>query len=305
MVSLRFHAISIGAVFLALAVGVVLGASGVSDRLLSAVVRESEDLDGQVLALTAERDALAGAQRGSEEFAARVGPAAVRGLLQDRTVTLVTAGADPADRAAVLDLVGAAGAVVSGEVALTPATGDPARADQLRELAAQLLPAGAQLPAATDTGSLVGGLLGGVLTGPGGGPEAAEPVLTGLATAGFVSPGPPPARADLLLVLTGGALPGVDGGEAAAVTARLAAQLDRSGGGGAVLAGRTGSADSTGAVGVARADPTITAGLSTVDDVQTGSGRVSAVLALREQLDGRAGRYGSAVTAADGAAPTA
>ncbi|WP_214408000.1 copper transporter, partial [Pseudonocardia lacus] len=116
--------------------------------------------------------------------------------------------------------------------------------------------------------------------------------------------GPPPARADLVLVLTGGALEGVDGGEAAAVIARLAAQLDRAGAG-AVLAGRGGSADSTGAVGVARADPAITAGLSTVDDVHTGAGRVSTVLALREQLDGRAGRYGAAVTAADGASPTA
>ncbi len=70
-----------------------------------------------------------------------------------------------------------------------------------------------------------------------------------------------------------------------------------------MLAGRAGSADATGAVGVARADPAITADLSTVDDVQTGSGQVSAVLALREQVDGRSGRYGTAVTAADGAAP--
>jgi hypothetical protein len=70
-----------------------------------------------------------------------------------------------------------------------------------------------------------------------------------------------------------------------------------------VLAGRAGSADATGAVGVARADPAITADLSTVDDVQSGSGQVSAVLALREQVDGRSGRYGTAVTAADGVAP--
>ncbi|WP_214407505.1 copper transporter, partial [Pseudonocardia lacus] len=191
MISLRYHAVSIGAVFLALAVGVLLGASGVSDRVLSAAVSESEDLDGQVQRLTAERDVLAGSQRGAEEFAARIGPAAVRGLLEGKAVTLLTSGADQADRAAVLDLIGTAGAVVAGEVALTPAVGDPARSDQLRELAAQLLPAGAQLPAATDTGSLVGGLLGGVLSGPGAGQEAAEPVLAGLATAGFVAPGPP------------------------------------------------------------------------------------------------------------------
>jgi len=39
--------------------------------------------------------------------------------------------------------------------------------------------------------------------------------------------------------------------------------------------------------------------------VQAGSGRVAAVLALREQADGRAGRYGTGTGAADGAAPAA
>jgi outer membrane murein-binding lipoprotein Lpp len=299
VISLRHHAISIGAVFLALAVGVLLGAGGVSDRLLSSVTGRAAALQEQVGTLTAERDALAASGRAAEEFAARVGPAAVRGLLDGRTVALVTSGADPADRDALVQLVGQAGATVTGEVVLTPAVGDPARADQLRGLTGSLLPTGAQLPAAADTGSLLGGLLGGALRGPG-----ADAVLGGLAAAGFVAPGPVPPPAELVLVVTGGALAGVDAGDAAAVLARLSAQLDRTGPG-AVLVGRAGSADATGAVGVARADPALTAGMSTVDDVHTGSGRISAVLALREQLDGRAGRYGTAVTAADGAAPAA
>ncbi len=166
VISLRYHAVSIAAVFLALAVGVVLGAGGVSDRLLSAATRQADGLDGQVQTLTAERDGLLAAQRGADEFAARIGPAAVRGLLAGKKVAFVSVGADPADRDALGKLLGDAGATVSGELALTPAVGDPARADQLRELTSQLLPTGAQLPAASDTGSLVGGLLGGVLLGP-------------------------------------------------------------------------------------------------------------------------------------------
>lgn len=305
MISLRYHAVSIAAVFLALAVGVVLGASGVSDRLLGAVATKADDLGGRVQQLTAERDALAASQRASDEFAQRIGPAAVRGVLQGQTVVLVTSGADPADRSAVVALLGQTGAKVTGEVALTDAVGDPARADQLRLLTAQLLPTGAQLPAASDTGSLAGGLLGGVLLAKAGAtPDQARAVLAGLASAGFVAPGDPPAPAALALVLTGGALTGIDAADAAAVTARLAAQLDRAGGG-AVLAGRAGSSDATGAVGVARADPTIAAAMSTVDDLQTGAGQVSTVLALREQVDGRAGQYGTAVTAAGGSAPKA
>lgn len=309
MISLRYHVVSIAAVFLALAVGVLLGSSGVSDRLLGAVSTERDGLGARVQELTAERDVLSGAQRGADEFATRIGPAAVRGVLAGQPVVLVTAGADAADRDGVAALLREAGATLTGEVALTQAVGDPARAGQLRELIVALLPTGAQLPAAADTGSLAGGLLGAALLGtPAAGPrvtsEQARAVLSGLAAAGFVRPGDPPAPAKLVLVLAGGALSGVDAGDAAAVTARLAAQLDRFGAG-AVLAGRAGSAEATGPVGVARADPALTAELSTVDDVHTGSGRVSAVLALREQLDGRAGRYGTASTAADGASPAA
>ena len=307
MISLRYHAVSIAAVFLALAVGVVLGSSGVSDRVLAAVSSQRDDLGAQVTRLTAERDALAAQQRAAGEFADRVGPAAVRGLLNGQTVALVAAGADVADRDAVVGLVTQAGGTVTGLVELTDAVGDPARADQLRELTSQLLPVGAQLPAASDTGSLVGGLLGGVLLARDGQPvsrDDADSVLTGLISAGFVQPGDAPGAANLVLVLTGGAQDGVDGPEAAAVYARLAAQLDLAGAG-AVLAGADGSAGATGAVGVARADPQVAGRLSTVDDVQSGAGRVAVVLALHEQLDGRAGSYGTGAGAVDGAAPAA
>lgn len=308
MISMRYHAVSIAAVFLALAVGVVLGASGVSDRLLSAVAVDRDDLAVQVRQLTLEREQLAGAQRAADEFAARTGAATVRGVLAGQSVALVTIGTDPADRDAITGLLKASGATYTGELALTEAVGDPARAGQLRELTASLLPTGAQLPAAADTGSLAGGLVGAVLLARDGRPQVtpdqATAVLSGLAAAGFARPGPAPAPAKLVLVLTGNPPTGVDAADTAAVTARFAAQLDRAGGG-AVLAGRGGSADATGAVGAARADAAMAAAVSTIDNVQSGPGRVSAVLALREQLEGRAGRYGSATTAAEGATPAA
>ena len=206
---------------------------------------QRDDLGVQVTRLSAERDALAAQDRAADEFASRVGPAAVRGLLAGQTVALVVAGADVQDRDAVAGLIGQAGGTVTGQVELTDAVGDPARADQLRELTSQLLPTGAQLPAASDTGSLVGGLLGGVLLARDGGAavrhDDADSVLTGLTSAGFVQPGTPPGAASLVLVLTGGGQDGVDAADSAAVYARLAAQLDLAAAG-AVLAGRSGSA---------------------------------------------------------------
>ncbi|MCF7549649.1 copper transporter [Pseudonocardia sp. WMMC193] len=305
MISLKYHAISLAGVFLALAVGVVLGASGLSDRLLAAVSTDRDSLSSQVDTLTAERDSLLDQQAAADQFAARVGPAAVAGSLTGRSVAIVQAGGDQSDQESVIRLIGQAGGTVTGSITLTDAVTDPARADQLNELAARLLPAGAQLPAASDTGSLAGGLLGSVMTTKNAATAgSAGAVWTGLADSGFVQPGTAPGPADMIVVLTGGAQQGADAGDSAAVLARLAAELDRAGSG-AVLAGRTGSASATGPVGVARAAGGSTAGLSTVDDVQTGTGRVATVLALKEQLDGKAGAYGSDRTASNGAVPTA
>jgi len=78
--------------------------------------------------------------------------------------------------------------------------------------------------------------------------------------------------------------------------ARFAAALDRASAG-VVLAGRAGSAEGNGPIGVARADADVTAAVTTVDNVDTAAGQITTVLGLQEQLDGRAGRYGTSSTA--------
>ena len=303
MLTLRYHLVSLVAVFLALALGVALGSTSVSQRLLSVVAGDRNNLTAQVDQLTAQRGNWEAGQRAANGFAASVAPVVVKDQLVQRKVVLVLSpDADPADRDAVKTLIANAGGTVTGELDLADPIVDPARADQIRDLTARLLPAGAQLPSATDAGGLVGGLLGSVLLvrGQNGqaqvAPEQAAAALAGLTSAGFVRPGPRPAPAQLAVILTGAAQSGADSPNRAATLARLATELDHSGGG-AVLAGRSGAADSTGAVGVVRADTTTSAALSTVDDVQSAMGRVATVLALREQADGRAGRYGDAASA--------
>jgi Copper transport outer membrane protein, MctB len=296
VISLRYHVVSLAAVFLALALGVVLGSAGLSDPLLGVVSGQRNDLAGKVNQLTAERDALAAGERSADEFGGAVAPLAVRGQLANRPVVLITApGADPADRDAIGGLVRQAGGSITGEVALTEAVTDPARADQLRELVSRLLPSGAQLPSASDPGSLSGGMIGAAVLLRDGKPQATPQgtaaALTGLAEAGFIKPGPAPAQAQLVVLLTGGSMDGRDAPDRVGVLSRMAMELDRAGAG-AVLAGRAGSAAATGAVGVARADGAAGGSLSTVDNVQSAAGRVATVLALREQAEGRAGKYG-------------
>lgn len=300
---MRYHIVSIAAVFLALALGVVLGSTGISDRLLAGLSSDKVSLGRQVGDLQTQRAALSDQVRAGDQFAAATGPAAVRGALQGRTVLVVTtADADPSDRDALTRLVGAAGGVVTSELQLTEAFTDPAKSDQLRELTLRLLPAGVQLPTESDPGTLAGGLLGALLLGgPTSGaaranPEEAAAVFAGLREGGFVRVASDMRPAQLAIVLTGARPAGGDLSDRAGTVARFAAQLD-SAGGGAVLAGRAGSADESGPLGVVRSDRGATARLSTVDNVANPAGRVVTVFALREQAEGRAGQYGTAPSA--------
>jgi Copper transport outer membrane protein, MctB len=308
VISLRYHVISIAAVFLALAVGVVLGSTTLSRSLLSGLSNENGDLGRQVSDLEAQRNGQSARLKDADGFATTIGPLAVRGQLDKRTVVLInTADADPADRDAVKALVTASGATVTGELQLTEAFADPAQADRLKEIVTRLLPAGVQLPTVSDPGTLAGGLIGPIVlirksdNQPQASADEAAAALAGLAEGGFVKPTQEIKPAQLAIVLTGGAASGDSAGDRAAVIARFATQVDRSGAG-TVLAGGARSADGTGAVGVVRADTAATQILSTVDNVDTPAGRVVTLLALREQLDEKSGRYGIAGNA-QGPAP--
>ncbi|AHH99796.1 copper transporter [Kutzneria viridogrisea] len=303
MISLRNHVVSLAAVFLALALGVVLGSTAISGRLLSGLSDDKSNLGKQVTDLEAQRNALQGKLTDADRFALSVGPLAVRGALEGKSVVMVTtADVKPGDRDAMNGLLRSAGASITGELQLTEAFTDPTKADQLRGLCARMLPAGVQLPTASDPGTLAAGLIGPLLLldRGSGKPQATadetSAALTGLAAGGYVRQGPGLHPAQLALVLTGGTLSGDSASDRSATVARFAVQLQRSGSG-AVLAGRTGSADGSGALAVVRADGGGSAALSTVDDLDLPAGQVVSVLALREQAQGRSGRYGTAVNA--------
>jgi hypothetical protein len=308
VISLRYHIVSIAAVFLALAVGVVLGSTALSGNLLSGLTADKDELAAKATALEAERNALKARLADADSFAGSTGPKIVSGTLDKRTVVLVTNhDTRPADRDAVKKLIAAAGAKVTGELQLTAAFADPAKSDQLSEIATRLQPAGAKFPVSGGPGTLAGALLGNTLlldaksAKPQSSPAELDAALAGLADGGFIKPTGNLGAAQLAVVLTGGKATGKGVGDKAATIGRFATELDKASAG-AVLAGNTAAASSTGPIGVVRADTAATDVLSTVDNVHTSAGRVVTVLALREQLEGHSGRYGTAGNA-EGPAP--
>ncbi len=294
MISLRQHAISLIAVFLALAIGLFLGSGFIGDRV-NALTGTDRDRIGK---LQDERDALDRQINVSNGFIGGVTPLLVDGRLDKRSVLVVTApGAADADVEAVKGLISDAGASFSGQIGLTDTLVRDENAAKLASIIDQSIPPGQQLRVEyTDSGSRLGDLLG-VAIGVG---ENARPVpdtarteaLQALRQGGFLTYADGAVKpAQLILVVTGGKL-GADSGTQGQLIGKLATAMSARALGG-VLAGRAGSAEGGSPIAVVRSDPALGKLVSTVDDVQDDTGRITVVLALNAEADGRTGAYGT------------
>lgn len=163
MISLRQHAVSLAAVFLALAMGVVLGSGFFSDTLLSSLRSEKRDLYTQIDRLTDQRDALREKLSAADNFDIQVGSRIVHDALVGKSVVIFrTPDAHDDDIAAVSKIVGQAGGAVTATVSLTQEFVEANSAEKLRSVVnSSILPAGSQLSTKlVDQGSQAGDLLG-------------------------------------------------------------------------------------------------------------------------------------------------
>jgi len=297
MISMRYHIVSIAGIFLALALGIVLGATKINSPLLVGLQGDRDSLTAERDQLATDNEELTDRVSSDDAFAGSVGPLAVRGTLPDSSVVVLsTADASAADTDAVVDLLDKSGAKVTAQLQLTEDFTDPQRATDLENLAAQNLPAGAKLPESAGVGTIAGTFLGSVLVTDADGKapakaDEATAALSALSSGGFVTATETVAPGRLVLIVTGAPVDETAEADRAAVVADLAAALDTTAGG-VVVAGPSGSELETGPVGAIRSDAAANGAVSTVDNVQTTGGHLAAVLALVEQNGGGAGSYG-------------
>ena len=301
MISLRSHAISLAAVFLALAIGVALGSGLLSNTLLAGLKDDKTQLQNQINGLTDQKNALNEKLDAAADFDAQMSPRMLRDAMKGKSVVMFrTPDAADDDVQAVARLVGQAGGAVTGTVTLTEEFVDANSSEKLLSVVnSPIVPAGRQLSTTSvDQGSQAGDLLGiAMLTGrdpaaPAVDDGQRDAVLAALRDTGFVTYGTDRiGPAETALIVTGGGLAD-DAGNQGATVARFAAGLAPHGTG-TLVAGRDGSASGTGAVAVVRADASLAGAVSTVDDVDSQSGRITSVLALQEMtVGGRPGQYG-------------
>jgi hypothetical protein len=310
MIDFRYHLVSLVSVFLALAVGIVLGAGPLKDSI-------SETLSTQVNNLRQEKDTLRTsldtASTGlthRDDVISDLTPALVEDQLLSRRVLVVSLpGVSNDDIRPLTDAAAEAGATVTGQISISSGWTDPGQESGRTALAAKLagsvpVSAGGGAAARGDANTqlarfLASALLTSIPADAAADAPRGNPVITELTNADLIKVKgnlASQAGAALLLspanedALAGNVKATPDPNTAAAYLA-LATALDDAGDG-AVVTGPSSSALTGGLIAAIRTSDTARTKISTVDSGSTPMGVVAAILALREQVGGSTGQYG-------------
>jgi len=331
VIDFRYHLVSLISVFLALAVGIALGAGPLKEAIGDTLTGQVDQLRAEKDALRAELDVTALDLQHAQASLASVAPALLEGVLAERRVAIVLVDEVPAE---VLEQVVArlaeAGASVTATVTVTEAWTDPERLSFRQSLAGTLVtyldPAPAQ-DAGTGTElaeALAQGLTTAVPENPDALSENAAIVLDLLGgDAGLITlAGDVTVPADAVVVLSGpaGSLEATTAAQDVAAedlaeptdeeAALLQARIDAG-----VQIATAVQARSTGAVvaGGALTDPSVVLALrqdesasiqvTTVEDLGTLAGQVAVPLALAARISGTVGHYGASPEATSAMPP--
>jgi hypothetical protein len=122
VIDFRYHLVSIVAVFLALAIGIVVGATALQGHVVAGLDRASKIEQRQIDSTRAKNKELQNQIAGDEEFAQASAPLLLTNLLSGQKIVLVTApGADGSTISGITSALDLAGAKVTGQAQLQPA----------------------------------------------------------------------------------------------------------------------------------------------------------------------------------------
>jgi hypothetical protein len=290
VIDFRYHVVSIVAVFLALAVGIVLGSGPLKDDISGFLEDRTEQLAQEKVDLQSQVSSLRNEVEYNQKIAEVSQPVLLDQLLAGHVTTvLVLPDADGDQVKAVEDAIDAAGGQVGERVTIEPSWGDPDQSDVLGRVAEGIAKGGHD----EDPYTLAGQVLADALLTPGGRPVGEESLasvgtLAAFEGEGFISADEGQVtRADTAIVVgPEGAVPNAD-----QYVVPLVGALDGDGLG-TVLTAPAGSDASDGVVGVLR-DSDSDGVVSTEDRLETVNGVTVTVAALAEQIAGGVGHYGT------------
>jgi hypothetical protein len=295
VISFRYHLVSVIGIFLAVALGVVVGTTALNGAVVGDLRRQVSDLkksntDAAELTKTLQQQA-GNADALAQTFGAKI----AAGKLANTSVVLLSApGAPTALKDAIAAQIAAAGGKVSGRVQLSKDFLDPKRATDIRSLATSgAHPIGLQLPTTDDAGRLAGSLLGFVLLGKGQATDLTQ-VLAGFSTLNMAKVEGGDVAAGKAIVFI---VPGALAKDAPAGALLLSMSAELGGVGATVVAGDSASATSGGLIAAIRGDDGAKKAVSTVDDATGALGQLTVALTTADAVAGRKGQYGTSAGA--------
>jgi hypothetical protein len=319
VIDFRYHLVSIVAVFLALAVGLLVGATALKPKTELVLDRLSKQEQQRLNVQLAQIQSLKNQVGGDQAAAKADAPVVLKNLLAGQQVVLVTApGSDGGAISGVTTALQQAGAKITGQAALQPAFFGTSSSTQtnLETLAESVVPPGVTLNVQTGQATADARIAGqqeaaqvlapALVTKNGSDLPAdqTKPIIDGFATQGFLQmnyqSGATDSQATLAVVIIPLNAPASgDSDPANLALISLAEQLELSSRGVVVVGSYPGSGQGSaidelinGATGIH---------LSTVDYANTEVGQIEAAQALGALL---AGRAPTAYGIVSGAAPT-
>ena len=292
MISFRYHIVSIVAVFLALALGIIVGASGLRGAVLDDLHKQVSTLRGENSKLRVGNESLQNQADNADKFAAKYGAAILANKLAGKRVAIVTTpSADSTIARGIAKDVQLAGGTVTTKLAIEPNFSDPASAENLINFVTKgsVHPPDLTLPDTDDAPTLASVLLAYELSGKDSNAEGLVTVLAGLAKLNAVAVDGTPKPAQLVVLVTSGTMKAKSPEQNAMLTVLTQFSTNTLP---SLVAGDGSSAQPNGLVAVVRGDD-VARVVSTVDNANTNLGQVSTALALAELAGGSNGQYGT------------
>jgi hypothetical protein len=325
MIDFRYHLVSIVAVFLALAIGIVLGSTELQGDTIDVLRSSSNSLKSQLNGVIAQRNSFESQLGADQQFLQTAEPRLLANeLTADRSVLGIEPGASSAVISGIKQAAGLAGATVTGEVALQPTFNDLSGANQsslsaLNSVQASTYqttlatPSNQQTASQQQAAQLIGTAILATTTAAetqGISATDGQQLLGAYAQGGYLTiSGAPYDRATLAVIVTPATAP-ADGQNDPANQVLLAvgqefATLSAA----TIVVGSTAGSGAGSAIAVLRSS-SVSSQVSSVDNADTTIGQVSTMWALANQLGGaKANSYGisgaSAVSPVPSAVPSA
>jgi len=297
VINFRYHVVSLTAVFLALAIGLVVGTAALNGPLEDALKNQVGSLSKQTQTYRDRITQLETEAGRQEQFASQAAPIMLAGKLTGRRVLVVSLSQAGGSVGKVVDMLKQAGAQIAGQVEIEDKLLDPNSKANLLDVATNA----AQQPGITGTPLNSNGvetssfLLATVLLAhnPPLSSDVTKTVLTAYKESNFIVPtGDLSTPAESVVIVAGEPYTDSDGETKNANVTTVVEWFSKKA---PTVVAASGAGGTGNVISAVRSDPNLSKTAATVDNVTTPDGQLAVPLALSELLlTNKPGHYGVA-----------